>query len=444
MADQLKKSISLFPLTMIAVGSCIGSGIFISPSDVASQLSNGYQVMFVWLIGGLVALTGALSFGELASRYPGTGGVYTYLKEGYGDFIAFLYGWSLLTVIISGALAALCLAFSRYVSIIFHLPEGSHLLIGLLALFTVTFINIFSVRWSAIFSSFITVLKVVGIAVLVVVCLVYSSDVLAGLGMSNPASTNVSFGLALIGVLWSFGGWHHASYLGGEVHNAKKILPKAMVFGVLIVTSVYLLVNVAYLSVLSIEEMSSSSAVATDALLKISTAGGILIAILIALSTYGTASIYTLSAPRIYFKMGTDKVFFPWLSDIHQAYETPVKAILLQSIWAAVLMLFWGTFEDLVTYVVFMDMVFMTMAAITLFIFRKRLGTPSNDGYKVSLFPIVPLIYIIILTVFLISILIGRPEQTIAGLIIVALGFPVYWLFKKGQGNQSPVARIED
>ncbi len=438
MAEPLKKSISFFPLTMIAVGSCIGSGIFISPSDVASQLSSGHQVLIMWLLGGLVALTGALSFGELASRFPGTGGVYSYLKEGYGDFVAFLYGWSLLTVITSGAIAALCLAFARFTAIVFNLTEGSYMIIGLIALLTVTVINIVSVRWSALFSSWITVLKVLGIAVLIIVCIFYSSDLLIRLGMKNQSSTHVSFGLALIGVLWSFGGWHHASYLGGEVKNAGKILPKAMVFGVLIVTATYLLVNMAYLSVLSMEEMSSSSTVATDALLKVSSAGGILIAILIAISTYGTASIYTLSAPRIYYKMGRDKVFFPWLADIHGVYGTPVKAILLQSIWAAVLLLFWGTFESLVTYVVFMDIIFMTMAGVALFIFRKRFGKPSEKGYKVWLYPIVPMVFIGISVWFLGSALLGRPEQAIAGLILVALGWPVYMLFKLKQ-NKRPI-----
>ncbi len=436
MAAPLKKSISLFPLTMIAVGSCIGSGIFISPSDVASQLSNGHQVLLIWLLGGLVALTGALCFGELSSRFPETGGVYNYLREAYGDFVAFLYGWSILTVVASGAIAALCIAFARYISIIFNLDEGTHIIISLLALFSVTFINILSVQWSAIFSSIITALKVLGISTIVLVCLFFSRNTLAGLGMDNPQTTNASFGLALIGVLWSYGGWHHASYVGGEAQNAKKILPKAMVFGALIVTAVYILVNMAYLSVLSIEEVSTSSAVATDALMKVSTAGGIIIAVLVAVSTYGTASIYTLTTPRIYFKMGADKVFFSWLSDVHGIFGTPVKAILLQSFWAAVLLVLWGTFENLVTYVVFMDLLFMTMAAFTLFIFRKRLGLPGKNDYKVSFYPVVPIIFIGISTWFLVSTLIGRPEQAIAGLVLLAFGLPFYLVFKKREKNK--------
>ena len=291
MAEPLKKSINIFALTMIAVGSCIGSGIFISPSDVASQLANGTQVLLLWFIGGVVVLTGALSFGELASRFPGTGGVYVYLREAYGDLVAFLYGWSILTVITSGAIAALCLAFSRYISLLFHLGEHLQIPVALGALVTVTVINIVGVKLSAIFSSTLTVLKVVGIAIIVVICLMYGQQFISNLHFESTGTKQVSFGLALVGVLWSYGGWHHASYVGGEVHNAQKVLPRAFIAGASIVTLTYLIVNVAYLSVLSMDEIAGSKAVAADALLSITATGGIIVAMLIAISTFGTAGI---------------------------------------------------------------------------------------------------------------------------------------------------------
>ena len=431
MAEPLKKSINIFALTMIAVGSCIGSGIFISPSDVASQLSNGTQVLLLWFIGGVVALTGALSFGELSSRFPGTGGVYVYLREAYGDLIAFLYGWCILTVITSGAIAALCLAFSRYLSLLLHLGDHLQIPVALGALVTVTVINIVGVKLSAIFSSTLTVLKVIGIAIIVVICLAYGHQFAGNLGFSSSGTKQVSFGLALVGVLWSYGGWHHASYIGGEVHNAQKVLPRAFIAGASIVTLTYLIVNVAYLSVLSMDEIAGSKAVAADALLSITATGGMIVAVLIAVSTFGTAGIYTLSAPRIYFTMGADRVFFPWLADLHVRFGTPVKAVLLQSTWAAVLMMFWGTFESLATYVVFMDWIFMTLAAIAIFIFRKSPKQFSPATYKVSFYPLTPLIFIGISTWFLISTLIGRPTQAIAGLILMLTGLPFYYYFKK-------------
>lgn len=434
MAEPLKKSINIFALTMIAVGSCIGSGIFISPSDVASQLSDGSQVLLLWFIGGVVALTGALSFGELASRFPGTGGVYVYLREAYGDLVAFLYGWCILTVITSGAIAALCLAFSRYISLLFHLGDHLQIPVALGALVTVTIINIVGVRLSAIFSSTLTVLKVVGIAIIVVICLMYGQQFASNLHHISSGTKQVSFGLALVGVLWSYGGWHHASYVGGEVHNAQKVLPRAFIAGATIVTLTYLIVNVAYLSVLSMDEISGSKAVAADALLSITATGGMIVAVLIAISTFGTAGIYTLSAPRIYFTMGADRVFFPWLADLHHRFGTPVKAVLLQSTWAAVLMIFWGTFENLATYVVFMDWIFMTLAAIALFLFRNSKRPFNAATYKVSLYPLTPLVFIGISTWFLISTLIGRPTQAIAGLLLMLAGLPFYYYFKKKKG----------
>lgn len=431
MSAPLKKYISFFPLTMIVVGSCIGSGIFISPSDVAAQLGSGYQLILVWLIGGVVALTGALTFGELAARYPGTGGVYIFLREAYGDFVAFLYGWSILTVITSGAIAALCIAFSRYMAIIFDVPASFHIPIALVALFCATIINVMGVKWSALFSSGMTLIKIAGIGLVVLICFLYGQNMIENVGYTPPKTTKISFGLALIGVLWSYGGWHHASYIGGEVQNARKILPKAMITGAIIVTVVYVLMNLAYLSVLTVGEIATSSAVASDALLRVTAHGGVFVAILIALSTFGSAGIYTLSAPRIYFKMGEDKVFFSWLADVHPKYGTPAKAIILQSLWAAVLLIFWQTFESLTTYVVFMDWIFMTMAAAAVFIFRKTLGVPSKESFNVSPYPVVPIIFIGISVWFLVSTLIGRPTQALAGLILMVLGMPFYLQLKK-------------
>jgi APA family basic amino acid/polyamine antiporter len=433
MSQPLKKSIHFFALTMIAAGSSIGSGIFISPSDVAGQLSNGFQIMVVWLIGGVVAMTGALSFGELAARYPGTGGVYIYLREAYGNIVAFLYGWCNLTVITSGAIAALCLAFARYFSILFHIDQSYQVHIGLSALLLVTLVNMLGARISALFSSTLTVFKVLGIGIVVIVCFALGHHFIDNLYHVDQTTVTISFGIALVGVLWSYGGWHHASYVGGEVHNAQKVLPRALITGAIIVTLAYLGVNAAYLSVLTSHDIASSSAVAADALSRVTKIGGLLVAVLIAFSTFGTASIYTLSAPRMYFKMGEDKTFFPWLADLHPKFGTPLKAVLLQSSWAAVLMLFWRTFENLTTYVVFMDWIFMTAAALGIFIFRKRFREQDNPNYKVPLFPFIPLIFISISLWFLWSTIIGRPIQAIAGILLMAIGLPVYLYFKNGK-----------
>src|SRR5688500_15772267 len=197
MSRTLKKSIGFFGLTMIAAGACIGAGIFISPSDVASQLSNGTQVLLVWLIGGVVTITGALTFGELAARFPGTGGVYIYLREAYGDLVAFLYGWCILTVITSGAIAALCIVFARYFSLILKLDVAFQIQVAVSALILVTMINIISVRFSAVFASSITLMKVLGIGIIVIVWLSYGQQFIPNLQTIGGEAVKVSFGIAL-------------------------------------------------------------------------------------------------------------------------------------------------------------------------------------------------------------------------------------------------------
>jgi APA family basic amino acid/polyamine antiporter len=430
MSQNLKKEIGFYGLTMIAVGACIGSGVFLTPSDIAFQLGDGKWVLIAWLIGGIVALTGALTFAELGALFPEAGGVYAYLQIGFGKMTAFLYGWSILTVITSGAIAALSLAFARYVSAVIPLSNTGVLVTAASALLAVTLINVFGVKMGELFSSIFTSFKLIGIAAVVIIGIFLGAQLEGNLSSAQGAFDvpGSAMAIALIGVLWSYGGWHHASYLSAEVKNAQRVVPKAMILGAVIVTLTYVLVNLAYMSLLTISEMSVSQAVAADALDKVIPTGAIFIAILIAISTFGTAGIYTLSAPRIYFAMGRDGTFFPWLAKIHPKYGTPMNAILLQSGWALILLFFWGTFEKLITYVVFMDWIFMTFGAISLFIFRRR-GIRKENTYRTIGYPITPIIFIGISSWFIIYTIIGRPEQAIAGLILLVIGIPVYLFF---------------
>lgn len=427
----LIRGIGLRGLTLVAVGSCIGSGIFLTPSDIAHQVPSPGWILAVWVIGGLVALTGALTFAELGTYFPQAGGVYVYLKEAYGRLTAFLYGWAILTVITSGAIAALALAFARYVDFIIPLGQRGIQMVGIGAIISVTLVNIFGVKYGDRFSQIFTFLKLAGIAILVMAGLWV---LFAGTNgqlrpfFSHENITGSSIAAALIGVLWSFGGWHHASYLAGETVDPKKTVPRAMILGALIVTAVYLLVNLAYISLLSIAEMSTSKAIAADALAVVFPSAALFVAILIAVSTYGTAGIYTLSAPRIYFAMAKDGVFFPGLAKVHSGYRTPLAAILVQSVWAIILLLFWGTFENLITSVVFMDFAFMMMAGIGLFIFRKK-GLYAL--FKVPGYPIVPLIFIGIIAWFTVKTLIGQPMHALIGLATLAAGLPFYWWFER-------------
>lgn len=434
---KLKKALTLYGLTMIAVGSCIGSGIFLTPSSIAKELGSPSLMLFVWFIGGVVALTGALTFAELGGMFTGSGGVYVYLKKAYGDLVAFLYGWSIFTVITSGAIAALALAFARYIDFLIPLGEQGMLVVAIFAIIIVTLINIKGVKIAELFASSFTTMKLLGILLIIAIGFAgYFSWSSFTPDFTIQSTTSKSFAGALIGVLWSYGGWHHASYLAGEAINPQKTIPKAMMLGALVVTITYLLINLAYIFLLPIGEMATSKAVAADAIGNIFGWGGLFIAILIAISTFGTAGIYTLSAPRIYFAMARDGVFFDFLTKVHPVWRTPVNAILLQSAWAIVLLLFWGTFENLITYVVFMDWIFMTLAAASIFTFRKSMPDVERP-YKTIGYPIIPLIFIVISIWFLVYTLVGKPDQAYAGLGLTGIGVLLYFVFKNTQKDKN-------
>lgn len=430
-SPKLSKQISTFGLTMIAVGACIGSGIFLTPSMIAQNLLSETGIISIWTLGGIVALCGALSFAELGVRFPKSGGVYVFLKACYGDLVAFLYGWTILTVVTSGAIAALSLAFARYVDFLIPMGQIGQMVLAIVGIMVVTAINIRGVKHAEMFSSVFTVIKLVGIVIVAVAGLIWASEAVNWSGTFNRSSQSftAAFSGAMIGIVWSYGGWHHASYIAGEAKNPQRSVPIAMIVGALIVTLMYVLANLAYLHLLGVEGMAESSAVASDALGQVFAPGAILVAILIAISTFGTKGIYTLTSPRIYHAMARDKVFFPALAKVHPQFKTPATAILFQSGWAIILVIFWRTFENLITYVVFMDWVFMLLATLSIFYFRRKLGKPSQ--YGVPLYPLVPLIFILISTAFLVVILFHQPSQAMAGLILVAIGTLVYFAFKK-------------
>jgi APA family basic amino acid/polyamine antiporter len=433
--SKLKRDLTLYGLTMIAIGSCIGSGIFLTPSQVAGQLSSPGLILAVWAVGGLIALTGALTFAELGAMFPRAGGVYVYLKEGYGDLAAFWYGWAYFVVVNSGALAALTLAFAYYVGFLVPLGEGAQTAVACGAIVTVTTINVFRVKLVELFADVFTGLKLLGIAGIVVVGLLLGSGGLESGDVTAAATTRDTlsgFGLALVGVFFSYGGWHHASYLSGEARDAHRTVPRAMVLGALAVTLTYLAINVAFLRLLGVEEMAASRSVAADAISTVLPAGATTIAVVIAISTFGTALIYTLSAPRIYFAMAEDGLFFRPLARVHPQFHTPVVAVVIQSLWAIVLILAWGTFEQVITYVTFTDWIFFTAAACLVFVFRRR--QPDRERpYRTALYPLTPLVFVVVSALFILNTLIERPAQAAWSLGLLASGLPFYLYFQRAR-----------
>jgi APA family basic amino acid/polyamine antiporter len=427
---ELRRSLTLFDMTMIAIGGTIGSGIFLTPSLIAHALPSPWLIMAVWVVGGLMAMAGALTFAELAALMPRAGGEYVYLTEAYGGLVGFLFGWAYFLVCNAGGLGALSVAFATYFGYFVPLGPAGTKLVAISGLLLLTTINVLGVKAGAIFSDVFTVLKIAGIAALVAVGFSLGSAHTTSFAFSLgevPGGLGAGLATAMVGVLWSTGGWQHATYASAEVKDPRRTLPRAMIIGTAAVTMIYLLVNVAYMFLLSPQEIAASPRLAADAVSRVlGPAGGSAISLAIFISTFGVVGIYTLTAPRIYYAMANAGLFFKRVADVHPRFHTPAFAIIAQSLWAVVLILFWGTFENLISYVVFTDWIFFGLAAASVFVFRRR-APDAERVARVPFYPVTPLFFVVMSAWFVAVTLVQRPAQAWAGLAFLALGVPVYF-----------------
>lgn len=435
---------------MIAIGATIGSGIFLTPSIIAQALPSPLWILAMWVIGGLMALAGALTFAELGAMMPRSGGLYVFLTEAYGGLFGFLFGWAYFWVVNTGSLAALAVAFSYYLGFFLPLSPDELRLISIAALIFVTVINVLGVKAGGIFSDVFTVLKLSGLIGVIFVGLVMGSSSTTDFSLSFEASTRSltsALTLALVGVLWSYGGWQHATFAAAEAKDPLTTVPRSLILGALVIILTYISANVAYMFLLTPAQMASSTRIAADAVsVALGAVGGSLISATIVISTFGTTGTYTLSGPRIYYAMARDGAFFRKVANVHPRFRTPAYAIVYQSLWAIVLILFWGTFENLISYVVFTDWIFFGLTGASIFIFRKRLPDTERP-YKTPWYPLTPLFFVAISLWFVLNTLIEKPAEAWAGIGFLALGIPIYYFWKRAnKGSVENVAgtSVED
>lgn len=427
MEEDRKRQIGLYSLTMIAIGSSIGSGIFRTPSEIAEYLPSEGLMLLVWLIGGLIAICGALTFAKISAQFPHVGGFYVFLKEAFGGLPAFLFGWSMLVVINTGSLAALSLVFTSYLSSFVPLSDAAQVIVAVIIIILLTLMNISGVKFGSLYASIFTSAKLLGILFVVFLGIFFGINHDINFFNTNfpPNPNNLSlisaFGLALIGVAFSFGGYQHATFVAAEVKNAEKVVPRGMVIGILIVCLAYLTINVAYLRFLPIEQIAASKMVASDAINTIWTLGGKFVSFLIILSVVGTIGIYILTAPRIYFAMADDGLFFKKFAEIHPKYQTPFWAIIFQSVWTIFLLIFWQTFNNLITFVVFVDTAFFFLAGATYFFLIKE---------KTPLGIVAAIIFLAMTGFIVVNTLIEKPFEAVTGLIFLGVGTGIYFIFK--------------
>jgi APA family basic amino acid/polyamine antiporter len=435
----LARRLGLFDLTMLATGAAIGSGIFRTPSSILGHVPSPEWMLAVWAFGGVVTIAGALTFAELGAMMPRAGGEYVYLSEAYGDLVGFLQGWAYFLVVATGAIAALALVFAEYLSFFVPLGPGEQKVVALLALAVLAVVNVVSVRAAASVTGLMTLLKLAALAALVVLGIVSTRSQSISWSEGH-APTSSAVAAAMVGVLWSYGGWHHATFAAGEARRPARDVSLGIVLAAAIVTVAYLAANVTYLRLLSVDTIIASKKVASDAAqVAMGRAGAAFIAATIALSVIGTAGIYTLTAPRVYWAMAERDLFFRGVAAIHPRFRTPARAIVLQTAWAGVLVLFWGTFENLISYVVFVDWIFFGLTGAAVIILRRR-QPRAERPYRVPLYPFTPLLFVVVSAWFVVSTLMGQPKEAIAGGIVLGLGLPVFAIWKRRARSLDPHA----
>jgi APA family basic amino acid/polyamine antiporter len=433
---SFKRALGPFDATMVVVGGIIGAGIFINPYIVAQRLGSGPLVLGAWIAGGLVALCGALTFAELGSLKPEAGGHYGYLRDAYHPFAGFLYGWGLLLVIESGAIAAVAITFAEYALRLVGRGGGPAVPLAVTAIAVVTVVNYFGVKPGSRLLNVFVVLKVAALGLLIVAGLFMPGGAeTAAPGAPQPAPAAplfiVAFGAALIPVMFSYGGWQNANYIAEEIVDPRRNVPRSLILGTSIVVVTYVLVNFVYLQVLGHQGLAATLTPAADTARRVfGPAGDRFIAGAIAISTFGFLDLTVLAPSRVYYAMARDGVFFRSVARLHPTYQTPSLAIFIQSGWAIALALT-GSYAQLVDYVVFADWIFFGAAAASLFVFRRRqpLAERPPGTFRTFGYPLVPGVMVAAAVLIVASVLFASPVQSLLGLLLLAAGVPafLYW-----------------
>ena len=433
----LPRRIGLWSAIAIVVGSMIGSGIFRSPAGIATRLPGPLPMISVWIVAGIFALCGALTLAEVASALPRTGGLFVFLREGWGRLTAFLFGWSELVIIRAAGLGAISLTFAQYAVRVFGLdpavaPYDDYarwLAAGAIA-FTAT-MNIVGVRWGAAITGVTTIAKFGGLLIIIMFAFAVGLPQTGGhfTPAVPPGSFSIApFGLALVSTLWAFDGWADLSFAAGEVENPQRNLPRALIGGTLAVLAIYLLANMAYLAVLPIGEITQSRLVAADVAQAVIGAGGVVfVSATVMISTFGTCNTVLLTTPRIFFAMADDGLFFRQVAAVHPKFKTPYVAIGLAAILGIIFVLL-RTFEQLADTFVTAIIPFYALAVASVFPLRRR--PDLKPSFRVPLYPVVPALFILSTILLLGNAIVDESSRwgTLGVMGAILAGIPVYYL----------------
>jgi basic amino acid/polyamine antiporter, APA family len=426
----LPRSISRLGAIALVAGTIIGTSIFVQPSLITSAVPRAGGVFVVWLIAGVLTLFGALITAELASAYPRAGGVYVFLNESFSPAVGFLWGWAMFWTMHTGIIAAIATVFARYMTFFVPVGAAGSRVIAVAAVAVLTAVNYVGARNGSLVQTTFTVLKLGAIALVIAIAFVLGpahAPPAAG-GARTVAELSLgSFPPAIVAGLFAFGGWHVVTYTAEETETPERTIPIALLVGILVVTASYIALNAAYFHVLTPERIANSSRVAADAADAVLGHGGAaLMSGIVAVSTFGTLSGAILSGPRVYLAMGRDGLLPAWAAATHPRFHTPHRAILLQGVWAAVLVST-GTYRALFTRVIYTEWIFFALMAAGLM--RLRARADYRPPYRVWGYPIVPLVFILASAFIVAHQLVSDALNAWTGLLFVAAGLPVYFLF---------------
>jgi APA family basic amino acid/polyamine antiporter len=450
-SGQLVRGLKLFDATTIIMGSMIGSGIFIVSADMSRALKSPGLLLVSWIIAAVMTILAALSYGELAAAMPHAGGQYVFLREAFGPLFGFLYGWTLFLVIQTGTIAAVVVAFAKFIglfvpwisasNILIPFPFGYYLssqhLIAILVLAFLTWVNCMGLREGATVQNIFTVTKVGGLLTLLVIGFILPANPAAAKANLNPVFPG-SFNLAmlailggtLVGSLFSSDAWNNVTFTGSEVVNPRRNLPLSLLIGTGVVSLIYICTNIVYLKVLPLAAIASApeDRVGTLAAQSLMGPWGMtFITLAILVSTFGCANGLILTGARVYYAMASDGLFFKRVARISPRRHTPVFSLIIQAIWTSILVLS-GTYSDLLDYVIFAALLFYVLTVCGLFVLRRK--RPDLDRpYKAFAYPVLPALYILMASLVMLDLLWVKPKFTWPGLIIVLTGVPVFFFW---------------
>ncbi len=433
-----KRALGPFDATMVVIGGIIGSGIFINPYIVAQRLDSTALVLGAWAAGGAIALVGALAYAELGAVAPRAGGQYVYLRDAYHPLAGFLYGWALLAVIETGAIAAVAITFATYALRLVGQSQAPAVPLAIAALIVLSVINYLGVKPGSRVLNVLVVLKVAALGALIVFG-AFAAGHAGWWAASRPApgagATAMAFGFALVPILFAYGGWQNANYVAEEIENPRRNLPLSIIAGTVAVIAIYSLVNVVYLRALGLHGLAETTTPAADAARRMFGArGDQFVTAAIAISTFGFLDLAILAPTRVYYAMAADGLFLPALARLHPRYGTPGTAIALQTAWSCVLALS-GTYGQLLNYVVFADWIFFGMTVTTVMIFRRTLPLHERapDTFRMPAHPVLPILFALTAACVVGSVIWSDPGSAARGALLLAAGIPLFFWFRSSE-----------